>query len=398
MKTRGKFRKSVSLLLAAMMCAVMMITGCGDTESNLTANNKSATTEQKVDAPKVADLKFKSAMKLSYAKCFNVFYYNDGYKLIEINHDRQYLLVPEGKEAPKGIDSKIIILKQPLNKIYLAATSAMSLFDSIDSMNDIALTGTDVNGWNIEAPKEALKSGSMTYSGKYNQPDYEMMVNKGCDLAIESTMILHAPEVQEMIEDLGIPVLIDYASYETEPLGRSEWIKLYGALLNKEDQADKFFEKQASVIKEQSKYQKTKKTVAYFTVSSNGNISIRKSKDYITKLIELGGGNNVFQDVKEPAGNSTSVDLSMEEFYNTAVDADYLIYNATIEDKLDSIDDLIEKDDLFQEFKAVKEGNVWQVDKKMYQSTGTVGQFIRDVHHMLTDQDESKMTFMSKVK
>ncbi len=30
-----------------------------------------------------------------------------------------------------------------------------------------------------------------------------------CDLAIESTMILHTPKVQEMIEDLDIPVFID---------------------------------------------------------------------------------------------------------------------------------------------------------------------------------------------
>ena len=83
-----------------------------------------------------------------------------------------------------------------------------------------------------------MESGAMTFAGKYSEPDYETLVDGDCDLAIESTMILHTPKVQEMIEDLGIPVFVDYSSYESHPLGRTEWIKLYGALLNKEEEAD----------------------------------------------------------------------------------------------------------------------------------------------------------------
>ena len=51
-------------------------------------------------------------------------------------------------------------------------------------------------------------------------------------------MILHSPKVQEMIEDLDIPVFVDYSSYESHPLGRTEWIKVYGAMLNKEKEAE----------------------------------------------------------------------------------------------------------------------------------------------------------------
>ena len=60
-------------------------------------------------------------------------------------------------------------------------------------------------------------------------------------LAVESTMILHSPKVQEMIEDLDIPVFVDYSSYESHPLGRTEWIKVYGAMLNKEKEAEAIF-------------------------------------------------------------------------------------------------------------------------------------------------------------
>ena len=49
---------------------------------------------------------------------------------------------------------------------------------------------------------------------------------------------------------LGIPVFIEHASYENHPLGRTEWIKVYGVLLDKEEEAEAFFNSQASVIDE----------------------------------------------------------------------------------------------------------------------------------------------------
>lgn len=54
-------------------------------------------------------LTYESAMNLTYAQEFDVFYYKDGYKLIDVHEGRQYLIVPEGKEAPKGLDSDIVV-------------------------------------------------------------------------------------------------------------------------------------------------------------------------------------------------------------------------------------------------------------------------------------------------
>ena len=84
----------------------------------------------------------------------------------------------------------------------------------------------------------------------------------------------------------------------------------------------------------------------------------------------------------------------MEEFYAAAVNADYLVYNASIEAPLYSINDLIGKNELFAGFKAVKEGQVWCTDRYLYQATDIVGQLIRDFHIMLTGGDESEITFL----
>ena len=307
-------------------------------------------------------------------------------------------LIHEGAEAPEGLDDSIIVLQKPLDKIYLAASSTMALFRALDSMDNIKMSGIDASGWYIEEAKQAMEDGKIQFAGKYSEPDYEMLVDQDCDVAIESTMILHTPKVQEMIEDLDIPVFIDRSSYESHPLGRTEWIKAYAAMLNKEDVADTFFEKQTKVIENLKDFKNTGKTVAYFFVNADGTVVVRSSKDYIPKMIDIAGGKYIFSDLKNTESKSASVELSMEEFYSKAEEADYLIYNATIDSPINSIAELTAKNELFKDFKAVKNGNVWCTGKSLYQATDIVGNLITDIHLMLTDGDEKDMTFLYRVK
>ncbi len=242
-----------------------------------------------------------------------------------------------------------------------------------------------------------MQSGDMIYAGKYSEPDYETLVAEECDLAIESTMISHTPQVKEMIEDLGTPVLVDRSSYESHPLGRTEWIKLYAALVDKEEEAAAFFDRQAEIIEDLKDFQNTNKTIAFFFINTDGAVTIRSPKDYIPKMIEIGGGKYAFADYDEAAGNATSFSISFEDFYARAVDADYLIYNGSIADPLTSVNELIARNELFSEFKAVKEGHVWTTGRDFYQSTDIVGQMIKDVNLMLTDGDPAEMTFITQV-
>lgn len=71
-------------------------------------------------APKIDGLEYEKTMKLKYATGFDVYYYKEGYKLLDVHEDRQYLIVPEGKKKPADLDKEIVILKQPLEHIYLA--------------------------------------------------------------------------------------------------------------------------------------------------------------------------------------------------------------------------------------------------------------------------------------
>ena len=391
-------KKMKQRICAVLLTAVMAFTTAGiPVMAEEIASDTAVDEEFKDEAPQIPGLTYESEMELKYAQCFHVFYYNDGYALIDIKDDGQFLVVPEGKEAPADMDKSITVIQKPVSRIYLAATSAMALFNAIDGLDGIRLSGTQASGWYVDDAAQAMEDGKILFAGKYDEPDYELLINEDCDLAIESTMILHSPKVAEMIKELGIPVMIDHSSYETHPLGRTEWVKLYSVLLGKEKEAEAFFDDQAKVIEDLSGFTNTEKTVAYFYINTDGSAVVRTSDDYIPKMIEIAGGRYIFPDLKNTEGTGSSVRLTMEEFYNQAVDADYLIYNASIDSPITSIDDLLAKSDLFADFKAVKDGNVWCTGKQLYQATDIVGELIQDVHLMLTDGDEKDMTFLTRV-
>lgn len=70
---------------------------------------------------------------------------------------------------------------------------------------------------------------------------------------------------------------------------------------------------------------------------------MRKSADYLPKMIELAGGSYIFDDLGDEEEATSTVSLQMEEFYAGAKDADYIIYNSTIEGELSSMQDLLAK-------------------------------------------------------
>lgn len=349
----------------------------------------------KADKIPLAGLEWVRRMPLRYAEGFSVDYYEGGYTLIDILDGDRALVVPEEAAVPEDLPEDLLVLKRPIENIYLAATSAMALFDRLEMLGTLGSCSLEASGWSIENARAAMEAGEILFAGKYSEPDYELLLQTGCDLAIESTMIYHTPKVKEMLETLGIQVLVDRSSYETHPLGRTEWIKLYAVLAGKEEAAEDFFETHAAIIDTYAGYPNTEQTVAFFYIASDGSVVVRNVTDYVPKMIEIAGGRYALKDIVDPDSSRSSVSTTMEQFYAAAVDADYLIYNASIASPLSSLEDLYALSPLFRDFKAVKAGNVWCTGKDLYQETDDVGELIVDIHNMLTGEGE--MRFLTRI-
>jgi iron complex transport system substrate-binding protein len=167
------------------------------------------------------------------------------------------------------------------------------------------------------------------------------------------------------------------SSYEPEPLGRTEWVKCYGAMLDLEDEAQALFDEQVAQVSGLDSVD-TGKTVAFFYINSNGAAIARKPGDYITKMIDQAGGTYIFNSIEEAESSMSSITLEMERFYAEAKDADVIIYNSSIDGSVKSIDDLVSKNALLADFAAVKSGNVWATEQNMYQQMMQTGRIIAD--------------------
>lgn len=380
--------------LAALGAALALLTGCAGTPT-ATPGPTASTQPADPAAPTIQGLTYESTLPLQYARIFQVYRYQGGYSLIRIEDGDDYLVVPEGGEVPEG---DFIVLQKPLKNIYLVATAAMSLFCALDGLESIRLSGARQEAWYIDQAAQAMEAGDLLYAGKYSSPDYELLIEEDCDLAIESTMIYHTPEVKEKLEELGIPVFVERSSYEAHPLGRTEWIKLYAVLLGQEDLAQQVFQQQAKILEDLSDFENTEQTVAFFYVTNNGTVSVRKSTDYLATMIELAGGRYIFPDLGDDSSANSAVSMTMEDFYAGAREADYLIYNATIDDPIHTVDELLAKSDLFSGFRAVEQGHVWCTEKYLYQATDVLGGMIGDIHTMLTDTTgQTELTFIHKL-
>ena len=217
--TRNQFLKLIP-------AAALALSGCGS----------------KTEPANTESLVFSHHYQLDYAQQFTADCYEGGYTMVSIpDSGQKFLVVPQDAAEVDSLPADVTVLRQPVENIYLVSTSVMDLILHLDALDSVTLSGTKAEGWYLPEAKQAMEAGRIAYAGKYSAPDYEQILAANCGLAIENTMILHTPEVKEQLEHFGIPVLVERSSYESGPLERMEWIKLYGILLGKEEQAEQVF-------------------------------------------------------------------------------------------------------------------------------------------------------------
>lgn len=371
-------------LILLALCLTLLLAACGGPENVATTQPQAETASQAV---RYEELLFENVMPLSYATGFSVSYSEEGYKLLTIGEDQTYLVVGEDMPVPEEVPDTVTVLQQPLDQIYLVSTGAMDHFIELNALDSIILSSQKADGWYLPEAKQAMEEGKIAYAGKYSAPDYETVLGSGCNLVIENAMIYHAPEVLEKLRSLGLPVLVELSSYESHPLGRMEWIKLFSALVNKEEEAAAYYDSMLAALEPVMNQEPTGKTVSFFYITTSGGINVRRPSDYVSCAIGLAGCENIsFSEDQADVGTSTMT-IQMEAFYQGVQDADILIYNSIVDGELDSLSALLEKMPTLADTKAVKEGNVWCLSKNFYQETMSLGDFILDVNAVATGSD-----------
>ena len=415
--TRRDFIDLVAAASAGAACvAALGLMGCSGPDNGEVANGAATSAAQTSgsdgDNPASAErpswsnpevggnLVHTGSLTLRWTTGFTVDLYEGDCALACIADGTRYLFVPAG-DAPQRIADDITVLERPLSNIYLASSSTLCLFAALDAVDCVSHVSVTQETCTVEAFTQAIASGDIVYGGKYSAPDYEAFLNGGCRLAVENTMVYHTPEVREKLMQLGVPVIVEQSSLESAPLGRLEWIMLWGAMLDKVSAAQEVLDKQAQLIADveaRVAAQPLDCTVAFFYINANGAAVVRKPGDYVAKMIAMAGGTYAFAQLAGADENrSSSTTLEMEAFYAQAKDADVIIYNSTVAGRLKGLDELVALNPLLADFKAVKNRRAWCCEQNVYQQMTATGEVVADLHEAIADTKRDELTFFFRL-
>ena len=340
------------------------------------------------------------SMKLVYAQEFSVDYDSEGRALICIGTDQQFLLLPDGIEAPDGMTGDCRIINGPLRSIYAASTSTLDLLDKCGGMNQVKLVGTEYKNWTIQSVRDAMDKGDITYVGKYSDPDFEIIAVSDIDFVMENSDIYHSASTLDKLHELGYTVMIERTSAESHPMGRAEWVRLMGLLTGHSEEAEAAFADMRERFEACAINEKSDKTFAYFYVNSSGEASIRLPGNYLIKTIMLAGGNYAFEDIDSADSDNASMKIDMEAFYAAVRDVDILIYNNNKDKTVKDMQSLIARNSLLADCKAVKDGNVWCTGANVYQQVTAVPGLLEDFRSIISGEADGmdKLNYLARLK
>ena len=150
---------------------------------------------------------------------------------------RTYILVDKEKSLPEGLPEGTVV-RTPLSKAVVYSSVHCSLLQRLGALNSIGGV-SDLKYIKLPEIQDGVRSGCIADIGSGMSPDIEKIID------LHPDAILLSPFENSggygRIDKLNVPV-IECADYmETSALGRAEWMRFYGLLFGKAQQADSLF-------------------------------------------------------------------------------------------------------------------------------------------------------------
>ncbi len=173
---------------------------------------------------------------LKYAKGFSITDFGT-YKMVEIknpwpNAEESYKYILSNNKSKGGIPS-------PIQKIVVTSTTHIPALELLDIQQTlIGFPGTDYVS--SEKTRQRIDAGFVRELGKNEGINTEILLELKPDVVV-GFGVDGVNKTFETIQKANIPVIYNGDWVEASPLAKAEWIKFFGALYNKEKQADSIF-------------------------------------------------------------------------------------------------------------------------------------------------------------
>ncbi|NVK51488.1 MAG: ABC transporter substrate-binding protein [Flavobacteriaceae bacterium] len=265
-------------------------------------------------------------VEIKYAKGFEIQYFNKSKKLIikfpYLNAKKQFEYIittheDSGKMYPKGT-----LIKAPINKIVVTSTTHIPMLELL-GVESTLIGFPHTKYISSEKTRKRVEANLVKEIGVKAALNTEILVDLKPD-AIVGFSMSKTNKSLNMVEKLGIPVILNGDWLEETPLGRAEWIKFFGVLYNKEKEADSIFkviERNYVEAKTIASKATNKPSILSGAIMSKDIWNLPAGESFVAQFLKDANTNYLWKDTK----GKGSLSLSFESIIDKGKVADFWI-------------------------------------------------------------------------
>jgi len=333
---------------------MLLILISGSCNSNLKRNEK----------------KVYTGVDIKYAERFEI-QQKGGYKILiiknpwqgAVNINQSYYLLKNGSSIPHGVDSANII-RTPVKSIVCMSTTYLSMISALHAEETITgVSGTDfVYDQGLLQRIDNKQIADVGYEDNLNK---ELVITLSPDLVMVYGVGGESAGYLNKLKELGIKVIFNADYLENNPLGKAEWIKVFGALYDKENEADSIFNslsKEYNEIKLKVEKNITVRPLVLLGLPWKDTWFISPGNSFISRMIHDAGGDYLWKDTE----SEISMPYGIENVFVKAIKADYWLNAGSA----NSRDEITIMDNRLNELTSFKNGNIFNKNKRTTKKGG----------------------------
>ncbi|HBO33139.1 MAG TPA: ABC transporter substrate-binding protein [Anaerolineaceae bacterium] len=308
-------------------------------------------------------------VSIDYAKNFTL-EYKDGYKLLTVTlpwlgatESLVYALIPNGTQVDEELGNAVVI-HTPIDSFVSFSSTYLPFLEQIGELNSLIAVDTADYIYNADV-RLGVENGSVTTVGSGPTIDVETVVELAPDLIMTSASGSADWDTHPVLEQAGLPVVINSDYLEQDPLGRAEWGKFIAAFYDKEAEADQVFDAMAARYEEAkaSVAGQSEKVTVFVNTAYEGTWYMPGGESYAAILLSDAGADYLWNDLE----GTGAMPIDFEVVVERAKDADFWL-NVGFASDLAS---LAAMDPRYVDFKAYQEGKVFNNNARITEMGGT---------------------------
>lgn len=295
---------------------------------------------------------------------------HEGFSIVTVtnpwpNANKNFIYILKEKDAkvPDSLQSYTTI-KVPLETVVVTSTTNIPYLEMLDVENKlVGFPHTDYIS--SEKTRILIDKGAVKNVGQNEKLNIEQLIELAPDLIVTFGVDNNNPMLDNLTKS-GLNVLIQADWMEQSPLGKAEWIKLYGALFGKEDKAKELFDKIVESYNQAKKLvaEKPATTTVLYGSMYEDVWYVAKGNSWVAQFMEDAKSNYLWADLE----GTGSQGLSFEKVLDKAKTANVWIVSGSFL----TLAELQKANPHYSEFDAFKNKSIYTLESKFGATGGTI--------------------------